>query len=290
MASALAAAVWLALCALPSAAQTLRAPGAARLPQLPSAPAAVSSTSTADFIIAVVNSEPVTRNELQVRLVRVEQQLARQGNVPPRSQLVPEVLERLIIERVQLQLARQLGALPDEAAVNQAINMVALQNQVTMDGLRRRLSAEGVDFARFKSDLRDELTLTRLREREVDARVKVSEQDIDQFLRERQAQAAAGPEQLRLAQILVAVPENANPAQVNTLQAKAQRAIERIRRGEAFATVAAEISDAPDRWRPRTSSGRAFADLVCRCRARASSRRTGGPFAQRRGLSCAAVG
>jgi peptidyl-prolyl cis-trans isomerase SurA len=116
-----------------------------------------------------------------------------------------------------------------------------------MDELKRRLSADGVDFARFKSDLRDELTLTRLREREVDARVKVSEQDIDQFLRERQAQAAAGPEQIRLAQILVAVPENASPAQVTTLQAKAQRAVERVRAGEAFATVAAELSDAPDR-------------------------------------------
>ncbi len=216
-ASALAAAVWMALCVVPAAAQTLRAPGAARAPQLPSAPAAVSTTSAADFIVAVVNSEPVTRNELQTRLVRVEQQLARQGNVPPRSQLVPEVLERLIVERAQLQLARQLGVLPDDAAVNQAVATVALQNQMSMDELKRRLSADGVDFDRFKSDLRDELTLTRLREREVDARVKVSEQDIDQFLRERQAQAAAGPEQIRLAQILVAVPENASPAQVSTL-------------------------------------------------------------------------
>jgi peptidyl-prolyl cis-trans isomerase SurA len=246
-ASTLAAAVCLALCVVPAAAQTLRAPGAARAPQLPTAQAAVSTTSAADFIVAVVNSEPVTRNELQTRLVRVEQQLSRQGNVPPRSQLVPEVLERLIVERAQLQLARQLGVLPDDAAVNQAVATVALQNQMSMDELKRRLSADGVDFDRFKSDLRDELTLTRLREREVDARVKVTEQDIDRFLRERQAQAAAGPEQIRLAQILVAVPENASPAQVSTLQAKAQRAVERIRGGEAFATVAAELSDAPDR-------------------------------------------
>jgi peptidyl-prolyl cis-trans isomerase SurA len=246
-ASALAAALWLAFFIVPSAAQSLRAPGAARSQPLPPPAAAGSASGAADFIVAVVNSEPVTRNELQTRLVRIEQQLARQGNVPPRAQLVPEVLERLVVERAQLQLARQLGVLPDEAAVNQAVSTVALQNQVTIDELKRRLSADGVDFARFKSDLRDELTLARLREREVDARVKVSEQDIDQFLRERQAQAVAAPEQIRLAQILVTVPENASAAQVSTLQAKAQRAAERLRAGEAFATVAAELSDAPDR-------------------------------------------
>jgi peptidyl-prolyl cis-trans isomerase SurA len=238
---ALLAVLCMGVCAGPVAAQGLRAPS------LPAPAPGSRPAGAADFIVAVVNSEPITHNELQLRLSLVEQQLSRQGNLPPRSQLARDVLERLIVERAQLQLARQLGVLPDEAAVNQAVNNVALQNQVTMDELKRRLSADGVDFARFRSDLRDELTLARLREREVDARVKVSEQDIDQFLRERQAQASAAPEQIRLSQILVAVPENATAAQVSTLQAKAQRAIERVRAGEAFATVAAELSDAQDR-------------------------------------------
>jgi peptidyl-prolyl cis-trans isomerase SurA len=222
-------ALCLGFCVWPAAAQSQRAP------------------SAADFIVAVVNSAPITNIELQLRLLRVQQQLSRQGNVPPRSQLVREVLERLILERAQLQLARELGVAPDDAAVDQAVDNVALQNQVSLEELKRRLSADGVEYARFRADLRDELTLVRLREREVDSRVKVSEQDIDQFFRDRQVQAVAEPERIQLAQILVAVPESATADQVRALQAKAQRAFERVRAGEAFAGVAAEVSDSPDR-------------------------------------------
>ena len=223
------AALCLGVCVLPAAGQSQRA------------------SNAADFIVAVVNSTPITNVELQLRLLRVQQQLSRQGNVPPRSQLLREVLERLILERAQLQLARELGVTPDDAVVEQAVDNVALQNQVSLEELKRRLSADGVDYARFRADVRDELTLVRLREREVDSRVKVSEQEIDQFFRDRQAQAGAEPERIQLAQILVAVPESATADQVRALQAKAQRALDRVRAGEPFAGGAAEVSDAADR-------------------------------------------
>jgi peptidyl-prolyl cis-trans isomerase SurA len=244
--SALVVVLTLAAWQLPSSAQTLRLPGAPRAAALPAQATTGNALRAADFIVAVVNSEPITNNEVQSRLLRIEQQLARQGTAPPRDQLAREVLERLIVERAQLQLARTLGVRPEDAAVDQAVATVARQNQLTLDELKRRLVADGMDYTRFRSDLRDELTLVRLREREVDSRVKVSEQDIDQFLREREAQAQSAPELLNIAQILVAVPEAATPGQVSVLQAKAQRALVRLRAGEAFVSVAKEMSDAPE--------------------------------------------
>ena len=153
----------------PVSAQTLQLPGATRAPS-PSAPT-VSGTETraADFILAVVNSEPITNNEVQTRMARIEQQLSRQGTVPPRNQLARDVLERLISERAQLQLARELDLRPDEAAVDQAATTVARQNQLSLDELKSSLATDGVDYTKFRADLRDELTLVRLREREVAA-------------------------------------------------------------------------------------------------------------------------
>jgi peptidyl-prolyl cis-trans isomerase SurA len=244
--SALLVALALTAWALPASAQTLRLPGAPRAATVPAQPPAGNALRPADFIVAVVNSEPITNNELQSRLARIEQQLSRQGSAPPRDQLAREVLERLIVERAQLQLARSLGVRPEDAAVEQAVATVARQNQLSLAELRTRLAADGMDYARFRADLRDELTLVRLREREVDSQVKVSERDIDQFLREREAQTQSAPELLNIAQILVAVPESATPAQISVLQAKAERALTRLRAGEAFAAVAKEMSDAPE--------------------------------------------
>ena len=224
--------------------------------RMPSTSAGGSSASApapaqqrqADFIVAVVNSDPITNNEVRSRLIRAEQQLTQQGApLPPRRELVSQVLERLISDKAQLQLARQSGIRVDENAIDNAQLAVARQNQVSVEELRRRLVADGIAYSQFRADLRDEIMVTRLRQREVEPRVTVTEQEIDQFLREQEGGGDASALELNLAQILVAVPENATPQQVATLQATAQRAAERACQVADFAALVGEFSQSSDR-------------------------------------------
>jgi peptidyl-prolyl cis-trans isomerase SurA len=243
----LACAAQLAALSVPAAAQGLRPTPQFGGSRPAAGPVTPSGPRSADFIVVVVNSEPITNNEVRVRLLRFEQQMAQQGaSLPPRPQLVREVVERLILERAQLQLARETGIRAEDVHVDQAELNVARQNQIDVTELRRRLAADGINVVQFREDLRNQILLQRLRERELDARVKVSELDIDQFLREQQ-QGAGDPalSEINLAHILVAVPENATPAQLAPLQAKAQRLLERARAGDDFARLARENSDAP---------------------------------------------
>lgn len=201
----------------------------------------------ADYIVAVVNSEPITNNEVRAALQRVLQQLAQQGKPQVDNKtLARQVLERLINEKAQLQLARESGIAADEAAIDQAEQNIARQNQLTVTELRRRLTQEGGVPNQFRNQLRDQILLTRLREREIEPRARVSELEVDQFLREQQSSTPA-VQQINLAQILVSVPDTATPVQVTALQARAQRALARARAGEDFVTLVQEFSDASDK-------------------------------------------
>ena len=205
---------------------------------------AASGQRTADFIVAIVNSEPVTNNDVRNSLLRAEQQLTQSGAaMPPRDELAVLVLERLITDKAQLQEARQSGLRVDDSSIEGAVQGVAQQNQMSVDELKKRIIADGLTFAKFRDTLRDELLVSRFRQREVEGRVKISDSDIDQFLREQDGSDDLASVDLNLAQILVAVPENAATAQVAALQAKAQQAADRARAGTDFAQLVNEFSE-----------------------------------------------
>jgi len=147
----------------------------------------------ADFIVAVVNSEPITNSEVRTQVQRIAAQITQSGQkAPPADTLQRDVLERLISDRAQLQWARETGIRIDDAAVDAAEQSVAAQNQVDVAEMRKRMATEGVDAASFRSQLRDQLALTRLHERDVQSRIKVSDQEIDRAMLERQSAVDCG--------------------------------------------------------------------------------------------------
>jgi len=212
----------------------------------PALPTTTPTRRSAEFIVALVNSEPITNGDVLTRLERVLQNGGDAARMP-RQELAKLVLERLIAERAQLQLAKEAGIRIDDAAIEQAEQTVARQNQITLAEMRQRIAADGITREDFRADLRRELMLTRLRERELEPKVKIGDLEIDEFLREQRNGPTAGASELNIAHVLVALPERATEAQVAALQQKAQGIAQRARSGEDFAKLARELSDAPDK-------------------------------------------
>ncbi|MEI7785723.1 MAG: peptidylprolyl isomerase [Betaproteobacteria bacterium] len=203
------------------------------------------ASTPVDFIVAIVNSEPITNQDVRNRMQRLA---ARSERALAAAELGRLALDSLIAERVQVQAAADLGIRVDDASVEQALADVARQNQVSASELRQRLAADGINFERYRRELRDEIAVMRLRDRELESRVRVNEQDIDRHLIERQAAAAsAEPTQIHLAQILVEVPEASTPEQERALQAKAEQLRRQLDAGADFAALALQASDAPDK-------------------------------------------
>ncbi len=224
-------------------AQTLRLP----------VPAVISGSSTiaqlpSDYIVALVNSEPITNQQVRLEVQRVLTQLAQAQQPRPSDtrELAAEVLERLINEKAQLQLARETGLKLEDAAVDDAEQNIARQNQITVAEVYARLATEGINRTQFRAQLRDRLLIMRVREREMAAKGKVSELEIDQYLRDQQKNPDVAAMELDLAHILVALPDEPTAAQIGTAQAKAQRLLERARTEADFLKLARENSEAGD--------------------------------------------
>lgn len=202
-----------------------------------------------DHIVAVVNQELVTAVELDRRQAQIRQQALRAGQpAPPADQLRQQALDSLVEERVIVTHARDQGWRIEEIEVDRAVQSVAQQNQLTLEQLRQRLAAEGLDMTRFRATLRDQIAVERTREREVIARIVVNDEDIDLALEAERETSRANAE-MNIAQILVGVPEGADATLLAERRARAEQALARVRGGEAFATVAREMSDDASRER-----------------------------------------
>lgn len=224
----------------------------------------------ADRIVAVVGSEVITYVELRNRLASALKQLQKQGTpLPPQDVLERQMLERLIMDRAQLQYAKDSGMRIDDIQLDQAIGRIAAGNKMTLPEFRAVLEKDGLQYASFREDIRNEMVSVRLREREVDSKLIISDGEIDNYLA---TQAASGSaEEYQLAHILLRAPESASPEQLQKLRLRGEQALKRARAGENFAELTAAFSDAPDAlqggdlgWRPLSRLPSLYADTAGR--------------------------
>ena len=236
----------------PAAAFAMLAAAAALAQQPPATrPDARLSTApknvvTVDRIVAVVNDEVITQNELAERTRLVAGQLQRGGGqLPPPDTLQRQVLERMINDLVQVQLAKETGIKVEEAIVEKTIQRIADDNNMSMTAFRQTLERDGVRYARFREDMRNELILARLREREVENAVVVTDAEVETELA-RAAKERGGDTEYQLQHVLVMVPQQATPEQIEARRRRALQALSELRKGTTFAEISATYSDAPD--------------------------------------------
>lgn len=200
---------------------------------------------TLDRIVAVVNEEVITQQELNARVDFAFRQLRQQGTQPPSREVIErQLIERLITDRVQMQHARDIGMRVDDAELDRALVRIADENKLSTMQMRAALDKDGVPYEKFREDIRSEITLSRLREREVAQKIVITESEIDNFIQAQQTQGRN--DEYNISHILVTVPENATPEQLQTRRARAEQALTQLKGGTDFRQVAAAFSDAPE--------------------------------------------
>lgn len=199
-----------------------------------------------DRIVAIVDQTVITEQELESRIRTVTAQFKKQGTeLPEESALRKQILERLISDTLQLQYAAQTGLKVDDNQLNKTIERIAEQNQMTLTEFGEALAKDGISISKFRSDIRNEITIARLREREVDSRVNVSESEIDNFLTT-QASSKENQDEFEISHILIRTPEEGATEDIQKAKAKVDDALKQLQEGTAFAKVSASFSDAPN--------------------------------------------
>ena len=204
-----------------------------------------SQSVEVDRVVAVVNSDAITLQELRSRLASVERQLrAQKVQLPPSEVLQRQILERMIIERIQMDFARESGLMVSDGELDAALRRIAESNHLALADFKAALEKDGVAWSRFREEIRQEMIIARLRDREVDSRLVISDGEVDNYLAS--PERAAAEELVQLQHIIIRVPEQADNAQIARFRARAEQAWQQIRQGDEFGRVAASFSDAPD--------------------------------------------
>ena len=207
-----------------------------------------AQTAGRDYIVAIVDAAPITNHEVNLRASGLKDQLAKQGRpVLTGTALLNATLERLVVEKALLQHAKEFGITIEDDAVDQAEQRMAAQSQITVAALHKKIKSEGTSVERFRQDLRDQLILQRLTDRNVPSRIKISDIEIEQAIRGRQTVNESSNPDIDLGHVFVAVSEKASAADISAAEAKAQTALAHLKRGDDLARVAKEFSDSADR-------------------------------------------
>ena len=224
----------------------------------PQKPDPQKQVAVIDSVVAVVNDDVITRKELDDRLHTVIRQLQKQGTpLPAPDALEKQILERMISDMLQAQFAKENGVRVDDTQLDLAITRIAQQNKFpNLAEFRTRLESDGVDFKKFREEIRSEIISTRLREHEVESKLIISDTEVDNYLANKSKMGGEG-EEFHLAHILVVVPEQASAEKIQAARDKAEQALAQLKNGADFAQVAAGASDAKDAlkggdlgWRP----------------------------------------
>ncbi len=250
------------------------AKAAAAAPVKPSSgflPPAAANANVIDSIAVVVNDEVITRNEIAARLKSVEATMkAQKAPMPAAADLQRQVVEMMIGERAQSQLAKEMGVRVDDTMLDRAIGRIAEGQKMSVQELRNQLEKSGMTFAAFREEIRNEIMMQRLREHEVDNKIQISDAEVDTYLAAEKA-AAAEQVDVNIAQIMVRIPENASPEQIAARRARAEEVLRQIVTGADFGKVAATYSDASDAlkggeigWRPSQQIPPVFAEALAK--------------------------
>ncbi|MBV6321677.1 peptidylprolyl isomerase [Duganella sp. HSC-15S17] len=229
-----------ALNTTPAAAASAKADGKGFLPPGESGNVAI------DSIVVVVNDDVITQHELANRIKSVTARMkAQNAQMPDPADLRRQLLERMIVERAQLQMAKEMGVRVDDQQLDRAIGRIAEAQKLSVQDLRNQMEKDGTPYAAFREDIREEIIMQRLREHEVDAKIQISDAEVDSFLAAEKA-AAAEQFEINISQIMVRIPDNATAEVIAQRRARAEEVMRQLRTGADFAKMAATYSDASD--------------------------------------------